>query len=321
MVSFSAIIPCRDSAPFIRRALRSVAAQTVAAGEVILVDDGSVDGTAEIAERTGIPTRIVRARFGNAALARNLGAEQATGEWLAFLDADDVWYPHHLARAAAVLGEGGTSAHLARVDYVDASSRVVRTPDPWHVAGPVSGLSAADCIRLWLRDRNFDTLSSVLVSRRRFREIGGFDRAQTCGHDFEMWLRAIHSRSWSYDPEPTALYTLMRPGGLTAQSVARSQLFVARGFIQNTGRYGGCPGYPRLVQAAARRALAAALSSGTRGDVRRARGLAAPHLRPRDRLVFESIGRFPLLFRLVLAATRRLRGALRPRGRPAWPRL
>src|SRR5690349_18103068 len=97
----SVVVPVRDGERFLAEALGSAAAQTPAAHELLVVDDGSADGSAELAERLG--ARVLRqAREGQAA-ARNLGVRAATGELVAFLDADDLWPARSLERRLAAM--------------------------------------------------------------------------------------------------------------------------------------------------------------------------------------------------------------------------
>src|SRR6056297_2357280 len=100
---FSVIMPAHNAGRYIGEALRSVAGQRHAPHEVIVINDRSADDTAEQARATGLDLKLIDSDFGNAAAARNLGIEHATGDWLAFLDADDIWYPNHLEEAAGLL--------------------------------------------------------------------------------------------------------------------------------------------------------------------------------------------------------------------------
>jgi glycosyltransferase involved in cell wall biosynthesis len=90
--SVSAIIPVYNSALFVHRAIESALSQTHPLLEVIVVDDGSDDGTAEAASK--YPVTVLRRKNGGPGAARNAGLKHAKGEWLAFLDHDDTWYPN-----------------------------------------------------------------------------------------------------------------------------------------------------------------------------------------------------------------------------------
>ena len=95
-VTFSVIIPAFNSAATLTRAVDSVLGQTWPAHEVIVVDDGSSDDTRSLAEGYGDAVRVIYQSNAGVSVARNRGAEAATGNWLAFLDADDWYYPERL---------------------------------------------------------------------------------------------------------------------------------------------------------------------------------------------------------------------------------
>ena len=103
----SVIIPCHNRAELIGQTLDSALAQTVLPREVIVVDDGSTDATGQVvagyAQRTGGRVRLVRQANAGPSAARNRGLEEATGEYLAFLDADDLWLADKLERCLAML--------------------------------------------------------------------------------------------------------------------------------------------------------------------------------------------------------------------------
>ena len=94
--SISVVIPAYNAELYLADTLRSALAQTLPPLEILVMDDGSSDRTAAIAESFGPPVCVIRLRNSKAATARNLGVEQARGEWIAFLDADDIWEPRKL---------------------------------------------------------------------------------------------------------------------------------------------------------------------------------------------------------------------------------
>jgi glycosyltransferase involved in cell wall biosynthesis len=94
----SVVIPCYNAARFLGETLRSVLGQTRLPLEVIVVDDGSTDGSDAVAESFGPPVRVVRQDHRYDSAARNRGIEEAKGEWIAFLDADDLWLPRKLEK-------------------------------------------------------------------------------------------------------------------------------------------------------------------------------------------------------------------------------
>ena len=99
----SVIVPCYNAARYLAEALNSVLGQQPSPDEVIVIDDGSTDGSTAIAERFGPPVRCVHQEQAGAATARNHGVSLASGELIAFLDADDVWPLGSLATRLALL--------------------------------------------------------------------------------------------------------------------------------------------------------------------------------------------------------------------------
>ena len=95
-IRFSVIIPVFNGEKFLERAIRSVLSQKLPAFEVIVVDDGSTDGSAEVAAAFGDLVKLVRQPHQDQSTARNTGVGIAAGDWLCFLDADDWYYPDRL---------------------------------------------------------------------------------------------------------------------------------------------------------------------------------------------------------------------------------
>jgi glycosyltransferase involved in cell wall biosynthesis len=121
-MTVSAVIPTFNRLPYIRRAIESVLAQTVPVDEVLVIDDGSTDGTADALEAAyGTRIRVVRQANTGVSGARRRGVQEARGEWIAFLDSDDVWTTNHnkeLLDAAARVPED--------VAWIFGDMRVVR---------------------------------------------------------------------------------------------------------------------------------------------------------------------------------------------------
>jgi glycosyltransferase involved in cell wall biosynthesis len=181
MPTVSAIIPAYNAAPYIEAAVGSALTQEGVDVEVIVVDDGSTDGTWERLRRFGSALHKVRQPNGGPAAARNHGARLARGEWLAFLDADDEWLPTKLATQ---LGAAGADCGLVYTDRYNVG----------HCAR-VNGRQS-DGVRLWdgdvfeplLRD-NFITASSVIMRKAWFERLGGFEEQLVGTEDWDLWLR------------------------------------------------------------------------------------------------------------------------------------
>src|SRR5664280_1650862 len=92
----SVVIPTYNRLAYLREALDSVLAQTRAADEILVVDDGSTDGTEAAISALPAPVRYLRQQNAGPAAARNHGLREAKGDWIAFLDSDDLWVPEKL---------------------------------------------------------------------------------------------------------------------------------------------------------------------------------------------------------------------------------
>ena len=107
----STVIPCFNAAPFLRQTINSVRSQSHIPCEVLVIDDGSTDESAAIARSYGPPVRVITQANRGESAARNRGICEATGDWIAFLDADDLWLPRKLEEQLAVVGPGVACVH------------------------------------------------------------------------------------------------------------------------------------------------------------------------------------------------------------------
>jgi glycosyltransferase involved in cell wall biosynthesis len=107
----SVVIPCYNAEPFLRETLDSVLGQTFPALEVIVVDDGSTDQSAAIAESYGPPVRVIRQSNQGESVARNRGIDESIGDWIAFIDADDLWLPEKIESQLRRIGERVVAVH------------------------------------------------------------------------------------------------------------------------------------------------------------------------------------------------------------------
>jgi glycosyltransferase involved in cell wall biosynthesis len=174
--TISVIMPAYQAAEFIARSIRSAQAQTLRPLEILVIDDGSQDNTAEAAAACGDLVRVIRQANGGPAAARNMGAREARGEWLAFLDADDGWLPHKLERQAAQINPSISLVHTYCT--VDENSRFAPEEQTFD--------------SLW--SKNTVCTSSVLLRKSEFETVGGFDadRSIMAVEDYNLWLRLLH---------------------------------------------------------------------------------------------------------------------------------
>ena len=191
----SVVIPTYNRATLVVEAVASVLAQTYGDFEVLVVDDGSTDATLEaLAPFRGQVKLLRQSPRRGVAAARNLGSRAAAGEWLAFLDSDDLWLKEKLARQMAYL-----AAHPELL--------ICKTDETWvrhgvRVNKPLTHHKAGGRIFLKCLKRCFISPSAVVLHRRLFQAHGAFDEDLPAAEDYDLWLRL----SWRYEvglvPEP-----------------------------------------------------------------------------------------------------------------------
>jgi hypothetical protein len=198
-MSFSVIIPAYNRATLLPFTLDAVLAQTLPPAEVIVVDDGSTDATAEIAARYPSPVRCMRIKNSGDLVARNVGLRAATAGRVAFCDSDDLWRPGFLA-AMDALWRAAPSLHAAYCDFFTVRGDVWSAtgkfsdapPGFWNgfsPTGPDAGVFAAPIVERLLA---FQPLfPSCMVADRQFLlGVGGWDEGvgRTLGSDFATAL-------------------------------------------------------------------------------------------------------------------------------------
>jgi len=174
----------------IERTLESVVRQTRPPHEILMCDDGSTDGTPDLVERAfGDAVTVLRFPHRNAAAARRDGLDRATGDWLAFLDADDPWRPNKLERELDYVARHPEIRLISSDGDFVSSHGVVRESWLSDYFDPVRELSG-DLVPL-LIERCFMLLSSTMVERKAYEEVGGLDRDMHYSYDYDLWLRVL----------------------------------------------------------------------------------------------------------------------------------
>ncbi len=203
MPRISVVIPCYNYARFLPAAIDSALRQTVRDAEIIVVDDGSTDDTAQVAQRFGDRVRYYRQDNRGLSAARNSGCRIATGEHFAFLDADDLWDADKLERQLAVCARDEAVGLVSgQMRFVDASGG----PMPGDKPGTTPGETLADIVR-W----GTAAPSSFMVRRHCFEEVGGFDEHLKAMEDLDFCLRIARRHRIVYLPEPVGSYRVHGP--------------------------------------------------------------------------------------------------------------
>jgi len=191
----SVIVPLYNKAPYVRRALDSIGAQTLSDLEAIVVDDGSTDGSAEIAEAYTDPRfRIIKQANAGPGAARNRGLAEARGPLAAFLDADDFWQPKYLETGAGVLESFPEAGAFSCVYREDPGG--VSTERMWRERGIEPGLqriAPQSRAKLLTYMASFMYPSSTMIRTQTALELGGFYERNGCrfAEDTTLWLKVL----------------------------------------------------------------------------------------------------------------------------------
>ena len=250
----SVIIPTYNRRAMVREAIESVLAQSVREFELIVIDDGSTDGTAEELARLGDAIRVERIEHRGPAAARNRGVEMARAPLIAFLDSDDLWAPNKLERQLAFMrANPGCAISQTNEIWIRNGRRV--NPGLRHRkrAGDIFIDSLRTCLI---------SMSATMMRTDLFRSLGGFDEIMDAAEDYDLWLRILIDHEVGLLDEPL----VTRRGGHPDQTLG------------DDSRDRSLP-HSRAYEIARRRsALGRAASRGRRSARRE-----MPHLRGRPR--------------------------------------
>jgi glycosyltransferase involved in cell wall biosynthesis len=206
-IAASVIIPAYNAAEFLPFALKSLQAQTWAPAQVIVVDDGSTDATATVAEQHG--AKCLRQAKAGPGAARNRGLAAATTDYVAFLDADDWYALDKLERSLECLVELNAAA-VATDAWLVRGDKVERRKNDHRIVPSVLTME------LLLRG-NPIVCSTVVCRRQAILDVGGFDENPDliASEDYDLWLRMANVEPFAYLAEPLTFYRV-HEGSLSA---------------------------------------------------------------------------------------------------------
>lgn len=213
-MKFSVIIPLYNKAPYIRKALESVFAQTYTDYELIIVDDGSTDGSAEIAEAflqapasrliASSPNRLIRQANSGVSAARNAGVAQAHAEYIAFLDADDWWEPTYLERMAQLITDyPDAGLYACNYYYHKDGVNIIKVDIPTGYFNYPKEYFKNFAMPVWT--------GATMIPRKVYNEMGGFPVGIKLGEDFLLWSKIALRYPVAFLNEPLAYYNNTLP--------------------------------------------------------------------------------------------------------------
>ncbi len=183
---FSIVIPLYNKQQFIERTLQSVRSQTFTDYEVVIVNDGSTDDSEQkVLSANDLPIRYFRTENRGVSAARNLGIEQARGEFIAFLDADDCWHPHYLQQVAHYIRLLPQHVAFGTAVEFECGKRIVTPPYLFTKTGDYEVLNFFEAS---MGQAVFLTSATVL-KKSLLEQTGLFDVTIRSGQDTDLWIR------------------------------------------------------------------------------------------------------------------------------------
>jgi Glycosyl transferase family 2 len=277
----SVVVPLYNKAPYIGRALDSIAAQTFTDFEAIVVDDGSTDRGPDIAASYGDPRfRVVKQPNMGPGSARNRGIEEAGGELIAFLDADDAWLPRYLEHSLAVLEGAGAAVATITTGYIEQPAGISRE-GLWKARGIAAGVHRVDAgtsperlVFMLAYMSPCTTIARASILRRW----NGFFSARRClyGEDAFLWLKVLLNHPVAFELQPLVhIHT-----DASSLGVGRTGVRPIEPFLESPEQIETCcPSSlrPLLAGFLATRAFKTACVLGYGGQWRTARALVRRH--------------------------------------------
>jgi glycosyltransferase involved in cell wall biosynthesis len=262
----SVIIPTHNRAAWVAQAAASVLSQTFRDFELLVVDDGSTDGTLEALAPFSGRLKLLKQR-GNRGVsaARNLGIAAAQGEWLALLDSDDLWLKDKLTRQMAYLKDH-PGLLICQTEEIWVRHGIRVNPPVTHrkVGGRIFEASLKRCMV---------SPSAVMLHRRLLEEVGLFDEALPAAEDYDLWLRVAWRHVIGLVPQHLVVKRGGHPDQLSrAWGLDRWRIAALRKILQE-------PELPKPYRLAARRTLAEKCRIYARGCEKRGKVEEAPYYR------------------------------------------
>ncbi len=220
MNSVSAIITCYNYGKYLDGCIQSVLGQSEPVHEIVIVDDGSTDDTEQVLQHYENRDRItiVRQQNKGQACAKNEGARRASGDLLAFLDADDRWDRHKTELQRPIFADPSIGVVYGQVRYIDEHDVALQLPPAVPELAPRRGNVSAS-----LFIDNFIPFSSAMIRRSLFQAADGFDESLPMGIDWDLWLRLSVVTRFEFVPQPLLIYRAGHAGQMSKNRQTRQE--------------------------------------------------------------------------------------------------
>lgn len=223
MIHFSIVIPLYNKSNYIEKTLRSVLNQTYTNYEIIIINDGSNDGSeSKVLEFKDSRIQLYNQKNQGAAMARNLGIEKAKHEYIAFLDADDLWMENHLETLSTLIQDFPNVGIYASRYQLIFKERKISIPKFNGISQDFYGI-VPDYFNASL-NYAVATSSSIAVPKYVFEKIGNFKSKISSGQDVDMWIRIASKYPVAISAKITASYLYYIENSLSKTPILEKKL-------------------------------------------------------------------------------------------------
>ena len=223
MIQFSVVIPLYNKANYIQNCLKSVLKQTHKEFEVILVNDGSTDGSEAVVERfQDSRIRLVHQENKGASAARNKGVSLAKHEWIALIDADDYWYPNHLEELQNTIEQFPKADVVCNNYEILLDNDFIKQP-AFSIEYPLKAQYIEDYFKGSLIDPIAWT-SALSFTSSIFKKAGEFDTNIKSGQDIDLMVKFGLAATIAFNPKVTMRYHRKTENNLSDDTVLREKL-------------------------------------------------------------------------------------------------
>ena len=223
MIQFSVVIPLYNKANYIQNCLKSVLKQTHKKFEVILVNDGSTDGSEAVVERfQDSRIRLVHQENKGASAARNKGVSLAKHEWIALIDADDYWYPNHLEELQNTIEQFPKADVVCNNYEILLDNDFIKQP-AFSIEYPLKAQYIEDYFKGSLIDPIAWT-SALSFTSSIFKKVGEFDTNIKSGQDIDLMVKFGLAATIAFNPKVTMRYHRKTENNLSDDTVLREKL-------------------------------------------------------------------------------------------------
>ena len=214
----SVVITCYNYGKYVEKAIESVFLQTYDDVEIVLIDDGSTDDSDRRIRPFLSDKKLtyIRQKNRGQANAKNTGIKHARGEFIAFLDADDLWETTKLEKQIPLFSNDKTGVVYSRAGYIDKDGRPLNITLKGKYLRPKSGN-----VTTFLFLDNFIPFSSSIVRKQCLDMFNGFDESLEMGIDWDLWLRISTQYAFDFIDEPLLIYRVGHSGQMSKKAEKR----------------------------------------------------------------------------------------------------